>query len=311
MVVYDLFSKRQKKLRGEITEVYSYDSIPEPLRVQIVHILKGSLGDERSFHYSENVQRAYEKIFTILCQEYGVFHLIPEYLATDCMKQVISFILTEENTEKVVDVIELAFKLVNDLVRQYGYRQLNNSNEIATNSIEELNYRFQEHAIGFQFEGGEIIRVDSAFIHKEVVIPTLKLLNDSMYQGAQDEFLKAHEHYRHGNHKEALNECLKSFESTMKAICEKRGWTYDKSKDTASKLIDICFQQGLIPNFWQSQMSTLPTLLKSGVPTGRNKLSSHGQGSLPTTIPRYLVSYVLHMTASCIHFLAEAEKDLP
>lgn len=311
MVVYDLFSKRQKKLRGEVTEVYSYDSIPETLRVQVVHILKGSLGDEHSFHYTENVRRAYETIFTILCQEYGVFHLIPEYSAPDCMKQVVGFILKEENTEKVIDVIELAFKLVNGLVRQRGYRQLNYSNEIATNSIEELNCRFQEHAIGFQFEGGEIIRVDSAFIHKEIVTPTLKLLNDSMYQGAQDEFFKAHEHYRQNNHKEALNECLKSFESTMKAICEKRGWAYDKSKDTASKLIDICFQKGLIPSFWQSQVSTLPTLLKSGVPTGRNKLSGHGQGSLPTTIPKHLVSYVLHMTASCIHFLAEAEKDLP
>lgn len=311
MAAFDLFSERQKKIRGEVSEVYSYDLIPQALRVQIIHILKDSLGDEQAFHQFKNVQDVYKAIFKVLCREHGVFELVPQYFATDYMQQVIYFILKEENTEKAIDAVELAFKFVDQFAREHDYRRLEDSNDTATESIKELNYRFQQHAIGFQFEDGEIMRVDSAFIHKEITIPTLKLLNDSMYQGAQDEFLKAHEHYRHNNHKEALSECLKSFESTMKAICEKRGWAYDKAKDTASKLIDICFQKGLIPSFWQSQMSTLPTLLKSGVPTGRNKLSGHGQGSLPTTVPRHLVTYVLHMTASCIHFLAEAEKDMP
>ena len=41
--VFDIFSKRQKKLRGEVPDVYTYDSIPEPLRVQIIHIWNGTL----------------------------------------------------------------------------------------------------------------------------------------------------------------------------------------------------------------------------------------------------------------------------
>lgn len=313
LAVFDLFSKRQKRLRGETNDIYYYNSIPQSLRVQIVQILKDAVGNEHDYSQYEGVRTAYEAICKTLCREYGVFYLKQSSSKHPAhfIQEITYFILNEENVEKVIDAVELTFKFVDKFLRIYDYRGLKNSNEVATKSIEELNYRFQEHAIGFQFEDSEFIRVDSAFIHAEIVIPTLKLLNDSIYQGPQDEFFKAHEHYRHGNHKEALNECLKSFESTMKVICEKRGWTYDKAKDTASKLIDVCLKNGLIPSFWQSQMSALRTLLESGVPTGRNKLSGHGQGSLPTTVPRHLVTYVLHMTASCIHFLAEAEKALP
>ena len=35
---YELFSKRQKQLRGEVPEVYQYEDIPQKLRVQISYI---------------------------------------------------------------------------------------------------------------------------------------------------------------------------------------------------------------------------------------------------------------------------------
>lgn len=38
MSTFDLYSKRQKELRGEVPDVYTYESIPQPLKVQIVHI---------------------------------------------------------------------------------------------------------------------------------------------------------------------------------------------------------------------------------------------------------------------------------
>lgn len=38
MGMFDLFSKRQKRLRGEVPDVFVYDKVPPGLRVQIVHI---------------------------------------------------------------------------------------------------------------------------------------------------------------------------------------------------------------------------------------------------------------------------------
>ena len=85
-------------------------------------------------------------------------------------------------------------------------------------AIAELNTRFREHGVGYQYESGEIIRVDSQLLHSEVVKPALALLTSKEYEGANTEFLKAFEHYRKNDTKECLNECLKAFESTMKAL---------------------------------------------------------------------------------------------
>jgi hypothetical protein len=44
MTVFDLFSKRQKRSRGEVPDVYQYETIPEVLRAQIVHIIRDAFG---------------------------------------------------------------------------------------------------------------------------------------------------------------------------------------------------------------------------------------------------------------------------
>lgn len=181
----------------------------------------------------------------------------------------------------------------------------------AQDIIDEINGRFKEHGIGYEFQidGRKITRIDSELIHSSAVKPALRLLNQRYLAGAQDEFLSAHEHFQKRKYKEALNDALKSFESTMKCICEKHSWSYSKN-DGAKKLIDTCLKQNLIPEFWQEQFTSLSNLLSSGVPSGRNRISGHGQGPDIKNAPEHLVSYVLHMTASAIVFLAEAEKGL-
>jgi len=64
-------------------------------------------------------------------------------------------------------------------------------------AVEELNERFREHGVGYQFEELKIVRVDSQVLHAEVVKPALHLLSESAFSGANADFLKAHEHYRH------------------------------------------------------------------------------------------------------------------
>lgn len=45
MPIFDIFSKRQKRLRGETPDVYQYDTLPDGLRVQVVRILERAFGD--------------------------------------------------------------------------------------------------------------------------------------------------------------------------------------------------------------------------------------------------------------------------
>lgn len=271
-------------------DVYIYDDLPYPLRVQIVHIWRAIIGSQEQYFYNDReVRNAYDSIVNTLRYEYGVFSLHSK--KQGAITELVNFFLSEENIEKALDAVELSFQVIR-----------------SDDAIEELNQRFKEHGVGYQFINGQIVRIDSEFIHTEIVKPVLKLLDQQHYAGAQQEFLKAHEHYRKGNAKETLSECLKAFESVMKAICDKRGWSYGNNA-TAKPLIQACLDNGLIPSFWQSHYSSLRNLLESSVPTGRNKLSGHGQGTTPKSVPNHLVAYMLHMTASAIVFLAEADKN--
>ncbi len=315
MAIFDIFSKRQKQLRGEISDVYSYEEMPKTLRIQIVHIWSDTLEDRDTFdpagsfylRTQGSIFNTYQRIVSTLCREYGVFRLPSSGNNSDIYSELVNFFLGTSEVEKVLDVIEISFQEIDTTTRRYDYIKRHDASKRADAAIEELNRRFREHGVGYQYANGQIIRIDSEFVHAEVVKPALRLLNQPHFVGAQEEFLKAHEHYRTGNDKEALNEALKSFESVMKAICEKRGWAYDKTAP-AKAMIKTCIDNKLIPDFWDGHFSALRSLLESGVPTGRNKLSGHGQGAVPTEVPRHFVSYILHMTASAIVFLGEAEK---
>jgi hypothetical protein len=304
--IFDLFSKRQKRLRGEVPDIFTYDDIPNPLRVQIIHIWQDAIGQD---YGRGSANEVYKLINDTLCREYGMFQL--NNTPSSTWSEVISqYFLSCNEIEKTLDVIELVFNAIENITGDYGYRRDTQPKSRPDEAIEELNNRFLEHGVGYHFEAGQIIRKDSELIHAEVVKPVLNFLNEPEYKGANEEFLKAHEHYRHGRYKESLNECLKAFESSMKAICHKRGWTYNQN-DTAKKLIEICFANELIPSYLQSQITALKSVLESGIPTVRNKLGGHGQGTQQTKVPQYLVSYILHLTATTILLLVQAEQSLP
>ncbi len=308
MKIYEIFSKRQKRNRSEIPDVSQYEAIPLELRVQVIHIWRDMFGEIEYNYLSETCNYAYEIYVFIhekLCREYGIFTLGKE---NDPYKNVGNFMLNTEETEKVIDVIELSFRCIDPEV--LDDTRLFLSNISPDKAINELNNRFREHGVGYQYESGQIIKVDSQFVHSEAVKPALSFLSDPIYKGANEEFLNAHEHYRKRRYKECLNDCLKAFESCLKAICTKRGWNYDEKRDAAKNLIQIAFDNELIPTYLQSHFSALKSILESGLPTVRNRESGHGQGPEVTSVPDYLAAYVLHLTASNILLLAKADEEL-
>src|SRR5258708_40102888 len=68
MATFPLYSKRQKQLRGEVPDVYVYDTFPNPFRVQVVHIWQDTLGNLDQYHdlYCQ-VSSTYEFIVQTLC----------------------------------------------------------------------------------------------------------------------------------------------------------------------------------------------------------------------------------------------------
>lgn len=308
MAVHDIFSKRQKRLRGEFSDVYQYNDIPPKLRFQIVGIYKNIF--DTNYQMMNDI---YTFVKNALESEYG---RLLEYNSNEISyygnksretQILLSFAGDYSNTEEFLDVLEVTIGRIVEIRKriQMGFKM--------SGLIDEINTRFKENAVGYQLDPDslKIIRVDSQFIHSEVVKPTLTLLNsDPAYAGALDEFMLAHEHYRHRNFKDAIVNCGKSFESILKAIHEKRGWTYAKGKATASPLILSCVDKGLFPSYQQEQLIQLSSVLKSGVPTIRNNAGGHGDGLEVIDVPEHFVSYMIHLTATNLLFLANAEKNL-
>ena len=114
--------------------------------------------------------------------------------------------------------------------------------------LEVTNDRFKNAGVGYQFEAGEIVRVDSQYVHAEVVKPALELLAAPEFDEANREFRLAHEHYRSGDLRDCNTAALRSMEAVLKAICNSRGWQYDAGA-TVEKLIGEVRARGLFPDY--------------------------------------------------------------
>ena len=303
MAIFETFSKRQKKRdRQGQADVYQYTSLPKEFRAQVIHIWEDTLGRyyDSKGNYAKHYPRWVE-LHDILAKELGIFELSSD--GSNKQEKCRLFFMSAD-TDGALDIIELAFIIITDLYPGAYYRR-----DISDDPVVELNTRFQEHGIGYQFTGSELIRVDSQFMHAEVVRPAISLLADEGFDGASDEFLRAHKHYRHERHKEAIVEALKAFESTMKTICDLRTWPYD-TKATAKPLIDLLVSKGLIPSDLLAHFGAVRSTLESGLPTLRNRRGGHGQGKEPVTVPGHVAAYALHLAASNILFLVEAHKAM-
>jgi AbiJ N-terminal domain 4 len=106
--------------------------------------------------------------------------------------------LIEATTEDALNIIEISCRVIDLLVR----RALDSlSNECGViqhpdDAIKEINHRFKEHGIGYQYANGMLFKIDSQFLHAEAVKPALTLLNTKGFEGPAQEFMAAFDHFR-------------------------------------------------------------------------------------------------------------------
>lgn len=313
MAIIELYSSRNKNIIDEEGDIYIYDKFTDKLLNQVMFITDDIF---HKYNYPDLMNSpeidVYADIKASLCREHGLNYLYSVFSSP--REDIYSWLKKSKKIDNFLDFIELSFNFVETFISggyftdRQGGRMSDSSFQEA---VEELNHRFKCERVGYQYTDSIIIKVDSEFIHSEVVKPMLRLLNESGgYDGAIEEFLSAHENYRHGENKDCINDCLKSFESLMKSIHLKRGWDFNDKKATSKDLIAGILSNELIPSYLQQQFISLRSMLESGVPTIRNKVSSHGQGENVTTVEDHLCSYMLNITASNLLFLAECERSL-
>jgi hypothetical protein len=309
MPIYDIYSNRNKQL----PDVYTYENFTQKFKNQVYHIwLNFTVQDIfKKQDYKKFSDFIWEQVEKIILQEHGIkeFPSGSIYGSSPFQNiEVYFYGITE--ADKIIDIIETslrAFERIEPIVLKYT-RSATEIHYTSDDAIRDLNHRFKENGLGYEYTSGKIIKVDSVIIHEQVIKPALFLLSDKTFENANDEFMKAHEHFRHGRYSECFNESLKAFETTLKITITVNGWQVNPNA-TVKDLIAVCFQNELIPNYLQAQFSSLRSLLESGIPTLRKKNSAHGQGANKISIPEYFASFMLYLTGSCIKFIIDAQLD--
>lgn len=310
MAIFDLFSKRQADAaKSGVVDVYQYDLIPKNLRVQVAQIAVEAIGKSGShgdrFMTGDEENDLWFQIERIYLREKGL-----EGIARDEFSgsRVRSF-MRECSTSDWLDFLELIALGIEAMASEKrGYeRQKWQVSMHGQAAIDEINYRLRQAGVGYQLEGIRLIRVDSQYMHSEVVKPALALLSGPGFEGARQEFLAAHHHYRGGENRQAVAMAANAVESTFKSVFDQKGWAYQKGA-RISDLVKIARANALWPDYMDASFDQLVATLQSGLPKIRDNDASHGQGATPKNVPSYIAAYALHLAASKILFITEAAK---
>ena len=255
------------------------------------------------------MRRRAKEIHDTVAREQGVFTLAGKQ-RDNHQKRCEDYLLGGP-VDGALDLIDVSFHHIDTVARHVHPQQRKNRGITMSpgKAIEELNTRFRRAGVGYQFEAGQLFRVDSELIHSEIVRPALRYLQQEGFEGPREEFLHAHAHYRDGEPKDAITDANNAFESTLKTICDQRCWQY-ASGASVSDLIKVVCKNGLLPDYLDASFDQLIATLKSGLPKVRNEEGAHGQGAAPLETPDYVAAYALHLAAANILFLVDAHKAM-
>lgn len=302
-MAFKFFSQRQ---RGEeVPDVMQYDSLPVEFRNQLSFMLEDI--------YKSGAADVVEFLVRGYCREKGIKKLSGYDIFYDPGK--IHYALN-----KCIDMFRCGELLdLIDYICAILYREVKQNSAVLNSypgllkaieeAYKELNERFKQHNLGYEVTNGQLVRINNQVVHAQYVKPALQLLCDEEFAGAEDEYRKAFEARRAGNNKDAILNAGKCFESVLKTICEKKKYSFNPQKDTANTLLNILKTQGFFPEYMESHLNGLITTLQSGVPTVRNKVAGHGQGSEITDAPDCLVDYVLGLVAVNSVLLVKLYKE--
>lgn len=295
MAVYNTYSKRNAQKKND---VFEYEIIPQKFRGQVVHILKEVLG----LYETDSWINIHKK----LCSELG-----NDFSQIDIISDITNFIKKTESTTDLLDSIDICFNEIYSLLSDYKSQNspyLSHFLKKLQTALDDLNIRFFENGLGYQFNYGELFRIDNTHTHKEIVLPSILLIRDKRFESVEEEFFKAFEHYKDRNYEAAITEAGKAFESAMKTICKRKNYEFNND-DTASKLLTILKNKEFFSPMFESQMINLNKLISevmTGLSTIRNKSGAHGQGDGIRNVPIELVQFTLNQVASNILFLIQS-----
>lgn len=199
-MIFETFARRQRqRSRNGEPEIYTYDRAPEHMRHQICVALAEGIGRWCAVSYSHpppNANSWWIEIDRICRKEMHSYLSYPR--EEDLSSRFLNYVRHVRDMDDFLSAVEIGcvgLRIISDV---YGFDEPNyrGAHQRVVDAIEEINARFEQHSVGYQFENGQIIRVDSKLTHAEIIKPALVLLTAPLFSKANEDFMTAHRHYR-------------------------------------------------------------------------------------------------------------------
>lgn len=313
-----VFSKRERERRGEITDYYIYDDVPTPCRVKLVYFtneLARSLSAHLRSHswsgtsFTDILESFYDTLRYELCKTHGWADLA-HTKERDSTKAIPGF-LRGCGVEELMDFVEVLLFVYERQWADCQRQHYLDPDEVPPPEAaqDQLNAILKEHAIGYEAVEGQIVRVDSDFIHREAIREAITLLKAHGFEGPLKEFKNAITERDKGEPRQAIAEANNAFESTMKAVLDKTKVNYNRDKDSASALIQHLIRAGVLSPSLQNFAEHVAGVLRAGLPTLRNRQGGHGQGLDPVSVEPSYVNLAVHLAGTFIVFLIRRYEE--
>jgi hypothetical protein len=304
--IFDVFSKRPE------VAVKPRHEVPESTRNRVLlwcrDLYSNSRRDMGSIGRGDYNREFWEEIHRRLLLRTGRLQLFTSE-ATGDPHDAIRYVLTCSG-EQFLDFLEDIFTAqsffqvnfgdeevideLNELLRQDGLPY--HVTYFVKETVREDTGRYGPRDVTYTRTYPKVIMKESDVLHENAIVPALSLLQRPHFQAANSEYLAALEDYRKGDIGDCLTKCGSAFESVLKVICSRKGWSY-KQNDTAKTLINIILRQTALDPYFEQLLIIVATL--------RNRLSSaHGAGASVKQPARHLAQYALNATASAIILIA-------
>jgi hypothetical protein len=318
MPVFETYASRvAAAAKAGSPDVYTYHELPPFLREQISQIFRDCIGPGWRVSSSQfgssppNANEEWEAIAAIMSREVESFlsYILPNDRRYG-YGQCVGYIKLSDDLGGILSLVEICGLTMISLTESdpWGYRRADRgATANPADGLVELNQRFLQHGVGYQFENGRIMRVDSQYFHAEVVKEALRLLCEPGFGKANEEFLTAHRHLREGKLRDCNTAALRAIETVLKVICDARGWTRQE-RDTVERLLAIVRGKGLFPDYLGGYFDNLVGAMKGGVPKIRDRQGGHGAAPGDDPVPDHIASFALHLTAANIVMLVKAHR---
>lgn len=301
----ELFSER---LNPDIHDVYVYNQISEKVKIQIYHQAQRIIPRPFIDTVSMNM---FHSILNELTFKYGVLNessiirtpyqkIFKDQELSDYESKVFFIMIKSAKDEFLVtlDIIELISRHIPKFYDE----------DVSKNLDAAFNAVFHKNGIGYELINSTLISKDNEVIHSEIVRPSLQFLSQLEYAGANIEITDAYESFKENRFNDSIICAGKAFESTMRIIIQKKGWSLYSSRSnltlknaTASILIETIKREGKLEMYSSMSLEGLQKNLQA-LASIRN-FHAHGNGNEVSVVEKSYCEFALNTAATNIMFL--------